>query len=500
MYTIMKKFKLLTWCLLALTLIYVGCKKDTTPVNNKPTAEDGWYISGEGTSFTTLALINMFNAATNENGDSTLDGATDNPRRAGLYDKYVYLTAGKTFVITKVAGGVETAYGSSNAITYTPKGRDQINAKVMWGTLEASKTLTVATTGLYQVAFDATLKKFAIAEITHWGVIGGATPGGWGSNQVMNLVGTLSPESNTYKVEGVILTVDQFKFRYSDGWKVQLSDTATMAVGGENVKVNANFGGKLTALVAGGANVANATNGVYTISLTWTKTTGKWSATTVKTGDYVPPTFPDKMFLVGDATAYGWDTPGTKVGADMHKLAGGGTNVGLYWKVLFIEKGKGFKISNDNWTAPNLGFADVTSYDPNGVAVSDNGGNMSVATSGIYTVVIDLRNNTKKVSVAPTKVYGIGDAFGGGFVKDLAANLFTEDLTAKTFTSPALTAAGNIRMYVSHPWIKDWWNSEFNVYNTEIQYRNDGGDQVIVPGTVGKKITLHFDDNTGSIK
>lgn len=499
---IMKKLQLFTWCMFALLLIFTGCKKDETPIDNTPKAEDGWYISGEATSFTALEVINMFNATTNENGDSNGDLKADNPARTGLFDKYVYLTAGKTFVITKVEGGAETTYGSTDAKTYNPKGKvDQLKADILWGSLAANKTLTVAKTGLYHVMFDVTKNKFAVAEITHWGVIGGATPGGWGSNQVMNLVGTLSPETNTYKVEGVILTVDEFKFRYSDGWKVQLSDTVTspaMPVGGENVKVNTNYGGALDALVAGGSNIKNAANGVYTISLTWAKTTGKWTATVVKTGEYVPPSFPDKMYLVGDATAYGWDAPATKATAEMHKLAGGGTNVGLYWKVLFIETGKGFKISNANWTAPNLGFADVTSYDANGVAVSDNGGNMSVAVSGIYTVVLDLRNNTKKVSVVATKVYGIGDCFTD-YTADVAANLFTTNLTAKTLTSPALKASANIRMYVSHPWISAWWNSEFNVYGTEIQYRNDGGDQTAVPGTVGKKITLHFDDNTGSI-
>jgi len=498
----MKKFKLFSMYLFALTLIFVSCSKNDEPTTPKVTAEDGWYISGEATSFTTLAVINMFNATTNENGDSNADLKADNPPRTGLYDKYVYLTAGKTFVISKVEGGVETTYGSTDAKTYNPKGKvDQLKADILWGSMAANKTITVAKTGMYHVMFDVTKNKFAVAEITHWGIIGGATPGGWGSNQVMNLVGTLSPESNTYKVENVILTIDKFKFRYSDGWKVQLSDTVTtpaMAVGGENVKVNTNYGGALDALIAGGADISNAANGVYTISLTWAKTTGKWTATVVKTGEYVPPSFPDKMYLVGDATAYGWDAP-TKVAAEMHKVAGGGDNVGLYWKILFIETAKGFKISNNNWTAPNLGFADVTSFDAAGVAVSDNGGNMSVAVSGMYIVVLDLRNNTKKVSVAPAKVYGIGDCFGG-YTEDVAANLFTTDLTAKTLTSPAIPAAANIRMYVNHAWIPSWWNSEFNVYGTEIQYRNDGNDQIAVPGTVGKKITLHFDDNTGSIK
>lgn len=490
----MKNLKLFTLCFFALSLVFVSCKKDETPAPPVITAEDGWYISGDATSFTTLEVTNLFDATTNENDN--------NAARTGLYEKYVYLTAGKTFAISQVSGGVETKYGSADAVTFNPKGKsDQIKADVTWGTLVAGKTIAVAKTGMYQVAFDSKLKKFLVAEITHWGVIGGAAlPGGWGSNEVMNLVGSLSPDANTYKVEGVTMIAGEFKFRYSDGWKVQLSDTITTAAmgkGADDVKVNANYGGTVAALISGGANIANTVNGIYTLTMTWTKTTGKWTAAVTKTGDYTPPTFPDVMYLVGDATAYAWTTPGDAIGAEMHKLAGGGTNVGLYWKVLYIETGKGFKISNKGWGNVNLGYADAT-YDPNGVPVSDNGGNMSVATSGMYTIVLDLRNNSKIVSVTPAKVYGIGDAFGG-YNTDVAGNLFTIDQTAKTLTSPALPAAGNIRMYVSHPWIAAWWNSEFNVYGTEIQYRNDGGDQVAVPGTAGKVITLHFDDNTGSI-
>lgn len=493
----MKKINFFMLCFFALSFIFIGCKKEEPII--EPVSEDGWYISGEATSFTELAVMNMFEATTNENGDSDGDTKADNPARNGLFNKYVYLTAGKTFFITKVEGGVESKYGSSDAYTYNPGGKyDQVNADVTRGTLSVNTTLTVSKTGLYQVAFDVATNKVVIGEITHWGVIGGATPGGWGSNQVMNLVGSINPDSNTYKVEGVILNVDKYKFRYSDGWKIQVSDTASMPVGGENIKINTNYGGSLTAFVAGGADISNTVSGVYTLTMTWKKSTGKWTATVVKTGEYTPPTYPDNMYLVGAGTAYGWDAPGTKVGADMHKLAGGGTNDGIYWKVLHLEGGQGFKISNANWTAPNLGFAEVTEFDTTGEAVTAADGNMSVANSGIYTVVLDLRNNTKKVSIKAAKVYGIGDCFGG-YTKEIAANLFTTNLSAKTLISPALPAAGNIRMYVSHSWIPDWWHAEFNVYGTEIQYRNNGGDQTSVPGTAGKIITLHFDDNTGSI-
>ncbi|HBK93871.1 MAG TPA: hypothetical protein DEP71_07130 [Porphyromonadaceae bacterium] len=181
----------------------------------------------------------------------------------------------------------------------------------------------------------------------------------------------------------------------------------------------------------------------------------------------------------------------------MHKVAGG--NEGLYWKILSLEAGKGFKLSNANWGNTNLGFGEITSFDSNGIAVTESGGNMSIAETGIYTIVLDLRNNEKKLSVVPVKVFGMGDTYGG-WDKDKASNLFTVNLDTRTVVSPPTTTSGNLRMYVSHPWIPDWWQAEFNVYNTTIEYRNDGGDQAAVAVTAGQVATLHFDDNTGSIK
>jgi hypothetical protein len=38
------------------------------------------------------------------------------------------------------------------------------------------------------------------------------------------------------------------------------------------------------------------------------------------------------------------------------------------------------------------------------------------------------------------------------------------------------------------------------VFDGIIEYRNDGSDLGVVPGSAGQVISLSFDDNTGSIK
>ena len=119
-------------------------------------------------------------------------------------------------------------------------------------------------------------------------------------------------------------------------------------------------------------------------------------------------------------------------------------------------------------------------------------------------VYVDLKAN--KISITTPTVYAIGDAFGG-YTKDVAANLFTIDNTAKTMTSPAATAAGNLRMYTTCPLaagdspLVDWWQMEFNVIGGAIVYRGAGGDQVGIPAmTVGNKAVLNFSTNTGTIQ
>lgn len=83
---------------------------------------------------------------------------------------------------------------------------------------------------------------------TRWGVIGDATPDGWNSDQNMTW-------DNTNKVLKVTLNLvaGSMKFRGNDGWDV-------------------NFGGALNALTSGGADIAVAVAGNYTITLNpWTK-------------------------------------------------------------------------------------------------------------------------------------------------------------------------------------------------------------------------------------
>lgn len=467
-----------------MAVVVASCKKDDEPKPDPdPIVEDGIYVVGAGTALTTFDLKGLMKSTKNE---------VDQSDRATLLELFIPVKAGADgFNIVKVAGSTKTTYGpGADFALVTEFQSDEPTGKFSRGTIaETTTKFTVAEDGLYHVVYDTELGIVVVAK-AEWGVIGGATPGGWGSNTEMPVTFNLN-KMEFVKTELTLLQND-FKFRYTNGWKIFLDAEGT-------VKVNTNLGGSLTALVPGGDNIANAVYAIYTVGLTYELGKG-FTATQVKTGDAEPlPTYPEAMFLVGDATAYGWATPGENAEAVMHKIAGGGDNEGIYWKIASLEAGLGFKLSAANWADPNLGFNEVNEFDVDGVVVTEAGGNMSVGTSGMYIFVLDLRNDTKKLSVREASVYGIGDAFGS-WDAGVEAYKFTINNETKTLVSPALNASANVRMYAAHPWIPAWWNAEFNVFSGKIEYRNDGGDQEAVPGTAGQTVTLHFDDNTGSIQ
>lgn len=493
------KLTRLAWVMLmALAVITTSCKKDEETGTETPPVVvlDGVYVKGAGTALVDFDAKGKMAIAKNE---------VTQEDRASLMELYVAVKAGaEGFNIITVEGSTQKVWGPAADFTMVAEADldgDEPRDGLWRGSLEETTTpFTVTEDGLYHVAFDSEAGIVVLAKV-NWGIIGGATPGGWGENTAFEAP-AFDLNTMTYTIPQVTLTEDTWKFRYSNGWKVILDPEFDFGGADKGIKVNTNFGGTIDALTAGGDNIANAAYANYTITLTWTLGEA-YTATVVFESDGEPlAEFPEAMFLVGAGTAYGWDTPGTVDNAIMHKVAGGGESEGLFWKICHLEAAQGFKVSADNWGAPNLGFAEVDEFDADGLAVIDIDGNMDVELSGMYMIVLDLRNDMTKLSVAPVMVYGIGDCFptDPAWAEDAAENLFLVNDGDKTVTSPATSIDGNIRMYADHAWIPAWWNAEFNVFSGMIEYRNDGGDQEAVPTTTGQVATLTFDDNTGTVE
>ncbi|MGI6048556.1 MAG: SusF/SusE family outer membrane protein [Petrimonas sp.] len=447
--------------------------------------QQGVYVTGSATVYSGEAPASSLKTI-------TLDGEVKElPELVGIY---TWLKSSGDFTISIATDLNQVVkYGNGSEV----KKSDNI---AVYTLAQDATPLKVEKDGFYYVIVNTALKEVSILPV-NYGVIGAATPKGWDGESALSAPSFDDRLTITWKGK-LNMTPGGYKFRHSGGWGQEINKEGGIAKIFTDL---GNFGTSQAPLIEnsmsqvrpGGPDFTTEVGGEFEFTIQYDLRSRTYNATFDIIGEaVVPPKYPEKMYLVGDATAYNWDEPGTKAAAEMHKLAGGTT--GVYWKILHLEGGKGFKVSNAKWSNPSIGFAEVKEFDTDGVTVTESGGNMSIATSGMYTVVLDLRDNKTKLSITPAKVYGMGDTFGG-WDKDKAANLFIEDKTAKTLTSPALVKDGNIRMYVSHAWIGDWWHSEFNVFGTTIEYRNDGGDQVAVVGKLGQKITLHFDDNTGSI-
>jgi len=484
-----------TLLVLMAAMVMVSCNKDEEEDPPPPVVVlDGYYVMGAGTGATALNDNGIMSVARNE---------VTQEDRAELMEIYMAVTAGADgFNITMVSGATQTTYGPGADFAEVAAGdldAEEPQAGLWRGSLvETTDKFTVPTDGLYHIAFDTELMIVVMAKV-EWGAIGAATPGGWSGSTAMPM-GAFDLASITFEIPEITMLENEYKFRYSDGWKIELDTNFNNGTSTAGLKVNANFGGTIDALVAGGDNMSNDAYAVYKLTMKWELGVGHTAAIEYVKEAEPLATYPDSMFVVGAGTAYGWDTPGDHLDAIFHKAAGGAPSEGIYWKICHIEAGQGFKVSDAGWGSFNFGYAEIEEFDTEGVEVIDNGGNMDIATSGMYMLVLNLRDEMVKFSVTPAEVYGMGGAFGGWDIEDNPDFLFTVDNVAKTVTSPAVAADDNIRMYAQHHWIDAWWNAEFNVYTDVIEYRNDSGDdQEAVPGTAGQVVTLMFDDNTGSI-
>lgn len=96
--------------------------------------------------------------------------------------------------------------------------------------------LKVTGAGYYRLNADLSDNTWTALR-TDWGVIGSATPGGWGDDTNM----TYDAVSKSWKVT-MTLTAGEIKFRANDGWDINFGDTGanrSLEYGGDNIQIAA---------------------------------------------------------------------------------------------------------------------------------------------------------------------------------------------------------------------------------------------------------------------
>jgi len=203
------------------------------------------------------------------------------------------------------------------------------------GTLSEAGGNMSSSAGYYFIQADASALTFT-AVATVWGVIGEATPAGWGDETPL----TYQPDLMTW-TGAVHMTAAEFKFRANHDWGYNYgSDAADGTLGKDQ------------------ANIALATEGDYAITLDLSQPL----AYTYRA---------DTWGLIGDATPGSWDTD-----TDMTWDAGNG----VFTVTLDLTAASMKFRANNGWDY-NLG-GDIGALTP-------GGDNIAISTAGNYTITLD---------------------------------------------------------------------------------------------------------------
>lgn len=479
-------FRTLSLLLLA-GMVFVSCSKDDDDDKGgggggPSLVEDGVYIKGGGTAYADFSTKALFSVAKNE--------VNQQPREQ-LMEVYMAVKAGSEgFNIVVVDGGEQTSYGpGSDWAEVLDLNVDEPQAGLWKGSLaETNNSFTVSSDGLYHVIIDFELNKVALAKV-EWGIIGGATPEGWGTSTPMTQ-SAFNLTKMTYKVENLLLLENEYKFRYSNGWKIILDEVYDLGEGVTGINANTNFGGSINALDAGGENIKNSVYGVYTVELIWEAGAG-YKGSLTKTGDGPDlPDYPENMYIIGSAIG-GWDWDA----GDGKQLIPVHSHPELFWGIFSMEAGQEFKFAPVEKWQGDFG----RSGDADDGVFAIGGDNVPVpGESGYYMVVINLDSET--IEVKEPNVYMIGDAVDSWDAAQ-PENRFSVNSDFVTFTG-ALVSDTELRMHVGANTLNcEWWQAEFIILDGNIEYRGTGDDQERVKIGAGQTtIKLNFKDNTGIIE
>ena len=211
---------------------------------------------------------------------------------------------------------------------------------------------------------------------------------------------------------------------------------------------------------------------------------------------------PTELYMTG--SAYNWGNPAGDPNAWKELVPVNGTK-GAFWGIFHFAANDQVKFAPQaNW-GNDFGFIDAISQESKDLAgLSDEGGNLKVGVAGWYLVYVSVIGDNKVIEFEKPNVYLMGDTSYDGWNAQLVEqDLFTVPETADgEFVSPAFLKDGAVRICVNPKAVSagDWWKTEFIIFDGQIAYRGNGGDQAAVQGKTGQKVYLNFGNGTGRIE
>lgn len=359
---------------------------------------DGYYVTGGATGYADLNSKCLMHSTLNEVNQS---------ERPQLLELFIPVKAGaEGFNIVLVAGTARKTFGPGSSWTTITSGTvDEPKVPFQRGdVIETTTHFTVPADGMYHVVYDTELKKGTVCPV-HWGIIGAATPLGWGMTTQFT-ESAFDLNTITWSISDLILNNGDWKLRYSNGWKIDLDTTINVGYGQKGVKVNTNMGGDPENLVPGGWNIINTNPGRYDMFLNYTLGTG-YHLTMTRTGNLPPVDYSDyQMGIIGNAYLLApGDTANWNVnfGTSLPNVNG---TVYIWNYTLDLIADRQFKFrQGDDWNGKSIGFADVTMAGPAAANFADSGAdhNFKVIAGGNYTLVLRIDANTEQYTLTATK-------------------------------------------------------------------------------------------------
>jgi len=261
---------------------------------------------------------------------------------------------------------------------------------------------------------------------TEWGVVGSATPGGWGNPNIPDLPFYQTDNPNII-VAYVTLRDGEIKFRKNNDWTENYGDD-----------------GLDGSLDANGANIP-VTAGTYKITIDWSSNTYSIE--------------PYSWGIVGDATPNGWNGPDIQLTYNPYNND---------WKAaVTLNTGSiKFRLNND-WTV---------NYGDNGAdGTLEAGGDNIAVTAGNYIVTFDPVNMTYSIDAAD--LWGlVGDATPNGWNGPDAKFLPDFGLHPGRFYLNGITLDnGEVKIRQNDDW--------------GVNYGDDGNDGTLEPGGANIPVT-----------
>lgn len=297
---------------------------------------------------------------------------------------------------------------------------------VNWGAVDfptgvgtqAGANIPVPAAGKYAVTFNKSTGAYSFTEVVEFntiGLIGDATPGGWGADTYFTRD---AGNPNLWKLGSVVLTEGALKFRANGAWTINWgggefpTDTAT--VNGDNIAVSADAAGEYQVTF-------NTETLIYNF---------------LEIGNYT------SVGIIGDATPGGWDTD-----TDMEQDP---TDKSIWRKRLILTTGEA-KFRADNDWAVNWGAGEF----PTGTATLD-GANIPVP-AGEYKITFN--STTGEYNFELLVIYStvgiIGDALPDQWNSDV--DMTKDAVDEFLWVHPSIDlATGFVKFRAENAWAVNW--------------------------------------------